>query len=75
MQNAHLLHTVAAVVVLAFFTVHLYLASVGVEGALEAMTTGYVDENWAKQHHDLWYAEVKERGEIVDAPSDTAQKA
>jgi hypothetical protein len=33
------------------------------------MTTGYVDENWAKQHHDLWYAEVKERGDILDASS------
>lgn len=69
MQDTHMFHTVAAIVVLAFFCVHLYLAAFGVEGALEAMTTGYVDENWAKQHHDLWYAEVKARGEIVDAAS------
>lgn len=69
MQQTHLFHTVAAVIVLAFFCVHVYLAAFGVEGALEAMTTGYVDENWAKQHHDLWYESVKERGEIVDAAS------
>ena len=30
------------------------------EGSFEAMTTGYVDANWAEQHHDLWYAEVKD---------------
>lgn len=69
MMGSHLFHTIASVIVLAFFFVHVYLAAFGVEGALEAMTTGYVDENWAKQHHDLWYAEVKERGDILDPSS------
>ena len=69
MMGSHLFHTIASVIVIAFFFVHVYLAAFGVEGALEAMTTGYVDENWAKQHHDLWYAEVKERGEILDGSS------
>jgi len=27
------------------------------EGAFEAMGTGEVDVNWAKEHHDLWYVE------------------
>lgn len=60
LQSAHIIHTIAAVVVMAFFVVHLYLATVGVEGALESMVNGHVDANWAKQHHDLWYDEVKD---------------
>jgi len=59
LQDAHVIHTIAAVVVLVFFFVHLYLATVGVEGALESMTTGHVDANWARQHHDLWYKELQ----------------
>lgn len=60
MQWSHLFHTLAAVGVMAFFFVHLYLATIGVEGAFESMVNGHVDANWAKQHHDLWYAEVKD---------------
>jgi formate dehydrogenase subunit gamma len=60
LQTAHIIHTIAAVGVMAFFVVHLYLATVGVEGALESMVNGHVDANWAKQHHDLWYEQVKD---------------
>ena len=60
MQWSHLFHTLTAMVVIAFFFVHLYLATIGVEGALESMVHGHVDANWARQHHDLWYAEVKD---------------
>jgi formate dehydrogenase subunit gamma len=59
LQDAHVIHTIAAVGVTAFFIVHLYLGTVGVEGALESMTTGHVDANWARQHHDLWYRELQ----------------
>lgn len=62
MQVAHVAHTIASVVVLAFFTVHLYLATVGVEGAFETMKTGYADARWVQQHHDLWYRELVEQG-------------
>ena len=34
-------------------------STIGVEGALESMTTGHVDANWARQHHDLWYEELQ----------------
>jgi len=59
MQDAHIIHSISSVLVIAFFFVHVYLASIGMEGALEAMTSGDVDTNWAKQHHDLWYAKMK----------------
>ncbi|MEZ5791378.1 MAG: formate dehydrogenase subunit gamma [Nitratireductor sp.] len=59
LQFAHLVHVVAAIAFIAFGIGHIYLGTVGMEGALEGMTRGYVDENWAKEHHDLWYEEHK----------------
>jgi len=59
MQDAHIIHSISSVLVIAFFFVHIYLASIGIEGALEGMTSGTVDTNWTKQHHDLWYEEMK----------------
>ncbi|WP_455206425.1 formate dehydrogenase subunit gamma [Kaarinaea lacus] len=59
MQDAHIVHTISSVIVIAFFFVHLYLATIGVEGSFQAMVSGDVPEEFAKQHHDLWYQEVK----------------
>lgn len=63
-QDSHMIHTLASVFVMAFMIVHIYLASFGVEGALECMTTGYCDSNWAKEHHDLWYEEMEKEGKV-----------
>lgn len=63
-QDAHMIHTLVSVFVISFMIVHIYLASFGVEGALECMTSGYCDANWAKEHHDLWYAEMEREGKI-----------
>ena len=62
MQDANLIHGLAATFVIAFMFIHIYLASVGMEGSLECMTTGDCDENWAKEQHDLWYEEIKQEG-------------
>jgi len=59
MQDAHVIHSISSLVVIAFFFVHLYLATIGVEGSFDAMVSGNVPEEFAKQHHDLWYQEVK----------------
>ena len=61
LQDAYQLHTLAAVFVIAFFFVHIYLGAIGMEGALEAMTRGSIDTNWAKEQHELWYEEVKDQ--------------
>ena len=45
----------AAIAFIAFGIGHMYIGTIGMEGALEGMTRGVVDENWAKEHHDLWY--------------------
>lgn len=57
LQLANVLHGSAAVIVIAVAIGHIYLGSIGVEGALEGMTEGTVDENWAREHHDLWAEE------------------
>ncbi len=58
-QLANLAHGIAAVIFIAVGIGHAYIGSLGMEGAFEAMSTGTVDENWAKEHHDLWYTEHK----------------
>ncbi|MFD2190000.1 formate dehydrogenase subunit gamma [Pistricoccus aurantiacus] len=60
MQWANVIHAVGALGLTAVALGHIYIGTVGTEGSLEAMTTGYVDETWAKEHHNLWYDEVKE---------------
>ncbi|MHA1164569.1 MAG: formate dehydrogenase subunit gamma [Alphaproteobacteria bacterium] len=54
LQLANLIHSIAGVVLIAFAIGHIYLGTVGVEGALEGMTSGQVDESWAQEHHHLW---------------------
>jgi formate dehydrogenase subunit gamma len=60
MQLANLIHGICAILAMAMACFHIYLGTVGMEGALKAMKTGYVDETWAKEHHEYWYNEVKE---------------
>lgn len=59
MQIAHMVHAVATVLMMAMFIGHIYLGTVGMAGAYQAMRTGYVDETWAKEHHELWYDDIK----------------
>lgn len=61
MQWANIIHAVGALGITAVSLGHIYIGTLGTEGALEGMTTGYVDETWAKEHHNLWYEEVKDQ--------------
>ncbi len=75
MQIANVIHLVAAVLVVAMSFGHIYIGTIGMEGAYEAMRTGYVDDTWAKEHHDLWYQQVQ-NGEVPrvrtqEQPGDT----
>jgi formate dehydrogenase subunit gamma len=47
-------HSIIAILFVALILGHIYIGTVGEEGAFEAMGTGEVDYNWAKDHHDLW---------------------
>ena len=59
MQVAHMVHAVATVLMMAMFIGHIYIGTIGMEGAYSAMRTGYVDETWAKEHHELWHADIQ----------------
>lgn len=59
MQVAHMVHAVGAVVMMAMFLGHIYIGTIGMKGAYGAMRTGYVDEGWAKEHHEWWYDDIK----------------
>ncbi len=77
MQIAHMVHAVATLAMVAMFMGHIYLGTIGMQGAYKAMKTGYVDETWAKEHHGLWYEDIRD-GKIpvqrspVPAPADAA---
>ena len=59
MQFAQLWHSIVAFVFMAMIFAHIYIGSIGMEGAFDAMGSGEVEEQWAKEHHSLWVEEVK----------------
>lgn len=59
MQFAQLWHAIVSFVLMAIVLAHIYIGSVGMEGAYDAMGSGQVEEQWAKEHHSLWVEEVQ----------------
>ena len=65
MQQANVIHSVSAVLFIALSLGHIYVGTIGIEGAYATMRNGQVDEAWAKEHHEYWYNDVmtqKNRG-------------
>ena len=58
-QQASVVHAIAAVLVTAVGLGHIYMGTIGVEGAYGNMRDGVTDETWAKEHHEYWYNDVK----------------
>jgi formate dehydrogenase subunit gamma len=58
MQDAWIWHASAALLYIAISLGHIYMGTIGVEGSYQAMREGYVDETWAREHHQYWYDEV-----------------
>jgi len=67
MAFAQGVHAIAAILWIGMFLGHAYIGTLGTEGALEGMTSGRVDVNWAKQHHDVWYDEELAKGNRPEA--------
>ncbi len=59
MQYAQLWHSIIAFAFIVIIIAHIYIGSVGMEGAFDAMGSGEVDVNWAEEHHSLWVEEVR----------------
>lgn len=64
MQLTSIIHGIIGAVFIAGILAHIYIGSVGMEGAFEAMGSGTVDREWARQHHDLW-ADQADRAEPI----------
>lgn len=85
MQAAHMVHAVAAILMMCVTALHIYLGTVGMRGAYDAMRHGYVDEAWAREHHAYWHDEIrdgkipaqrsKQSDTTVDDASHTARPA
>jgi len=61
MQAANVVHGVCSLIWIGVFFGHVYIGTLGMEGSIEAMARGRVDVNWAKQHHDLWYEDLRDK--------------
>ena len=53
------MHALVGLLMVALIIGHIYIGTVGMEGAVDAMWSGRVDRNWAKEHHDRWYARIR----------------
>ncbi len=67
MAISHVVHVSGSIILIAVSLGHMYMGSIGTEGSLEAMKSGYVDINWVEAHHDRWARQVKENNAILSA--------
>ncbi len=67
METAEVLHGIIAMLFIALILAHIYIGTLGMEGAFEGMGEGTVDLNWAKQHHSLWVSQ--EQGAVGASPT------
>ncbi len=64
MQLAQMVHGIVGVVFIAIMLAHIYIGTIGMQGAFEAMGKGEVDVNWAQQHHSLWLEKEVQKGHV-----------
>ncbi|MBL8482507.1 MAG: formate dehydrogenase subunit gamma [Rhodocyclaceae bacterium] len=62
LQLANLVHGIGALFMMLLALGHIYMGTIGVEGAFDSMRTGKVDETWAKEHHEAWYEQLTAKG-------------
>jgi formate dehydrogenase subunit gamma len=65
MELSHAAHAIAAIVMLTVITGHIYIGTIGMQGAIEGMTSGYCDLNWAKDHHSWWAQRCIDEGKVL----------
>ncbi|HUF86159.1 MAG TPA: formate dehydrogenase subunit gamma [Thermohalobaculum sp.] len=72
MQLAQLWHAIVALAMTVVIIAHIYIGTLGMEGAFDAMGSGQVDLNWAKEHHSLWVEQEEARGRVDAGSRDSA---
>jgi formate dehydrogenase subunit gamma len=75
MQWANIIHLAGACMFIMAGLGHIYMGTIGMVGAYAAMTSGYVDETWAREHHLYWYEDVKAGRADADVPSPSNEPA
>ena len=70
MQLSQVWHAMVGLILTVVIIAHIYIGSVGMEGAFAAMGSGMVDENWAREHHSLWLEELNEKGTAAAGDED-----
>ena len=76
MQVANILHAIAAYLCIGLALVHIYLGTIGLQGAYRAMRDGCVTESWAEHHHLRWYERIvagkaRQKFVVPEAKSET----
>ncbi|MBV9076353.1 MAG: formate dehydrogenase subunit gamma [Methylobacteriaceae bacterium] len=66
MQLSQVTHATIGVLLTAAILAHIYIGTLGMEGAYDAMGSGQVDLAWARTHHDLWVE--KEQAKTASGP-------
>ena len=69
MQHAQGWHAIVSFLLMGIIIAHIYIGTLGMEGAYDAMGSGEVDLNWAKEHHSLWVEEEEASGHAVEHPA------
>jgi formate dehydrogenase subunit gamma len=64
MQTAQMVHGIVGLIFMAIMLAHIYIGTIGMQGAFEAMGKGEVDVNWARQHHSLWLEKETKKGRV-----------
>jgi len=73
MQQANIVHGIGSMIFVGLSFAHIYIGTIGMEGALEGMRTGYADEVWVKEHHETWYNDVKSGKIVIDESAPAPQ--
>jgi len=69
MQIAHIIHSLGTAVMVSVILGHIYIGTLGMEGAFDAMGNGEVDLNWAREHHAGWLKSEGISTDTRDGPS------
>lgn len=75
MQLLVIVHLLSAAFLIVAILAHIYIGTVGMEGAASAMTSGYVDVRWAEHHHSAWVDKVRADGTAAEMPAETPKTA
>jgi formate dehydrogenase subunit gamma len=65
-QVSHILHSISGLIMFSSILGHIYIGTLGMEGAIDGMKTGYCDLNWAKEHHQNWAEDCEKNNKVIE---------